>query len=116
MDYLSQPDSLLLQLEYSEGDEKFELLLDVSKEYWYVDALQSVNFAKEAFDYATEISDDIKKARALNRMANGYYFLEQYNLALEYYIKSLELSENNNYNPGIGKACNNIGLIYQGSG
>jgi len=112
----SQVDSLELKLNYVEGDEKFELLLDISREYWYIDPLKSVDFAKEAFDFGYKNTDEIKKARALNRMANGYYFLEQYKLALEYYIKSLELSENSNYLSGIAKACNNIGLIYNDLG
>ena len=48
----AQLDSLELELKIKEGDEKFELLLDISKEYWYVDALKSVNYAKEAFEQA----------------------------------------------------------------
>jgi len=108
-----QTDSLQLELERKEGDERFELLLDISKEYWYEDALKSVDYAKSAFELAKTNNNEIQKARALNRLANGYYFLEQYKLALEYYVKSLELSENNNYDEGISKACNNIGLIYE---
>jgi len=108
-----QIDSLELELEMKKGDEKFDLLLDISKEYWYVDALKSVNIAKSAFELAKQNNNEIQKARALNRMANGYYFLEQYKLALEYYVKSLELSELNNYDKGISNACNNIGLIYE---
>ncbi|MCD4729969.1 MAG: tetratricopeptide repeat protein, partial [Bacteroidales bacterium] len=77
------------------------------------DALKSVDYAKSAFELEKTNNKEIQKARALNRLANGYYFLEQYKLALEYYVKSLELSENNNYDVGISKACNNIGLIYE---
>jgi len=109
----SQIDSLEFELERLEGDERFELLLDISKEYWYVNALKSVDYAKSAFELAKTNNNEIQKARALNRLANGYYFLEQYKLALEYYVKSLELSENNNYDKGISKASNNIGLIYE---
>lgn len=108
-----QLDSLMLELEIKEGDERFDLLLNISKEYWYVDALKSVDYSKSAFELAKKNNNEIQKARALNRMANGYYFLEQYKLALEYYIKSLELSEVNNYEKGISDACNNIGLIYE---
>jgi len=108
-----QLDSLELELEIKEGDERFELLLDISKEYWYVDPLKSVDYAKSSFELAKKNNNEIQKARALNRMANGYYFLEQYKLALEYYVKSLELSEVNNYEKGISDACNNIGLIYE---
>lgn len=108
-----QIDSLVLDLQLKEGDERFELLLDISKEYWYVDPLKSVDYAKSSFELAKMNNNEIQKARALNRLANGYYFLEQYKLALEYYVKSLELSEVNNYEKGISDACNNIGLIYE---
>jgi len=108
-----QIDSLELELEIKEGDERFELMLDISKEYWYVDALKSVEYAKSAFELAKQNNNELQKAAALNRLANGYYFLEQYKLALEYYIKSLELSENNQYDEGISNASNNIGLIYE---
>lgn len=47
-----QIDSLELELERKKGDERFELLLDISKEYWYVDALKSVDYAKSAFELA----------------------------------------------------------------
>jgi len=109
---VSQTRSLENKLENVEGDEKFELLLSISKEYWFTDPVKSVEFAKEAFKIGQETGNDIHKARALNRIANGYYFLEQYKLSLEYYNKSLELSEKTEYLKGIAKSTNNIGLIF----
>jgi PAS domain S-box-containing protein len=108
-----QIESLERQLKYLEGDEKFELLLTISKEYWFKDPMKSVEYAQSALKMATESGNDIQKAKALNRIANGYYFLEQHKLALEYYIKSLDLSESSGFNEGIANATNNIGLIYQ---
>jgi len=108
----SQTKSLEERLGQVEGDEKFELLLTISKEYWFTNPVKSVEFAQEAFNIVAESGDNILKARALNRIANGYYFLQQFKLALEYYIKSLELCEISDYNAGIAKASNNIGLIY----
>ena len=108
-----QLDSIEKVMEKVQGVKKYELLIQVSKEYWYINPIKSVELAQEAFNIGKEMGDDILKARALNRIANGYYFLEQYKLALEYYIKSLELCEASNYVEGIAKACNNIGLIYK---
>ncbi len=106
----SQTDSLEKKLKSAEGNEKFEILLTLSKAYWYRNPLKSVEYAQQVL---TESNDQVYKARALNRIANGYYFLNEYKLALEYYIKSLELSENNNYSQGIATVTNNIGLIYK---
>jgi PAS domain S-box-containing protein len=108
----AQIDSLENRLQYAEGDEKFELLLIVSKEYWFKNPMKSVEYATAALKMGAGSGNDIQKAKALNRIANGYYFLEQYKLALEYYIKSLELSELTGYKEGIANATNNIGLIY----
>ncbi len=108
-----QVESMENQLQYLEGNEKFELLLKISKEYWFKNPVKSVEYAQAALKLSTESGNDIQKARALNRIANGYYFLQQYKLALEYYLKSLELSTQNNYSEGIANATNNIGLIYQ---
>jgi two-component system, sensor histidine kinase len=111
---IGQVESMENQLQYVKGStEKFELLLTISKEYWSKNPMKSVEYAQAALKIGTEEGNDIQKARALNRIANGYYFLEQYKLALEYYLKSLDLSELNNYAEGIASATNNVGLIYQ---
>lgn len=106
----SQIDSLEKMLDQAKGDDKYEILLSLSKAYWYRNPLKSVEYAQHVLN---QTSDQIYKARALNRIANGYYFLNEYKLALEYYIKSLELSENNNYSKGVATVTNNIGLIYK---
>jgi PAS domain S-box-containing protein len=108
-----QVESMENQLQFLEGSEKFELLLTISKEYWFKNPVKSVEYAQAALKLSNETRNDIQKARALNRIANGYYFLQQYKLALEYYVKSLDLSSKNNYVEGIASATNNIGLIYQ---
>ena len=110
---IGQIESMENQLQYLEGTEKFELLLTISKEYWFKNPVKSIEYAQAALKIGTENGNDIQKAKALNRIANGYYFMEQYKLALEYYVKSLELSESSGYTEGIANATNNIGLIYQ---
>ena len=113
---LSQVDSLEKMLEQVEGDEKFELLITSSKEYWFIDPAKSVELAEQAFKIGEEKKNDIQKARALNRIGLGFYFLEKYNPAYEYYRKSLILSKEINYSDGISRASNNIGLIYDALG
>jgi len=108
-----QIESMENQLQFVKGSERFELLLNISKEYWFKNPVKSIEYAQEALKIANEEKNDIFKARAFNRIANGYYFLEQPKLALEYYMKSLDLSENIEYMEGIATATNNIGLIYQ---
>lgn len=108
-----QIESMENQLQFVKGSERFELLLNISKEYWFKNPVKSIEYAQEALKIANEEKNDIFKARAFNRIANGYYFLEQPKLALEYYMKSLDLSESIEYTEGVANATNNIGLIYQ---
>lgn len=110
---VGQIESMENQLQYVKGAERFELLLNISKEYWFKNPVKSIEYAQEALKIANEENNDIFKARAFNRIANGYYFLEQPKLALEYYMKSLDLSESIEYKEGVANATNNIGLIYQ---
>ena len=56
-----QIDSLVLELQLKEGDERFELLLDISKEYWYVDPLKSVDYAESSFELAKKNNNEIQK-------------------------------------------------------
>jgi len=107
-----QIEELEKQLTEVQGEERFELLLNLSKQHWFIDPTKSIEYAKNALSLSDSLQSDIKKTRALNRIGNGFYFMEEYRIALDYYDQSLELSEKIEYPTGIATASNNIGLIY----
>ena len=106
-------DSLKNELTDAKANEKFDLLIEISIEYWLVDPQKSVNYANEALKQASVLKDNQKKALALNRIGVGYYFLQQNDKAMEFFKRSFTLSEEIDDSPGICKSANNIGLIYE---
>jgi PAS domain S-box-containing protein len=107
-----QIEELQKQLSDVEGEERFEVLLNLSKQHWFIDPTISIKYARDALALSDSLNSEIKRTRALNRIGNGFYFLEEYRIALDYYNQSLELSEEIEYPTGIAHASNNIGLIY----
>jgi len=109
----SNIDSLEQVLSQSTGDDRFELLITLSKKYWHTNPDKSIEYSNEALSIAENANDGEKKARAYNRIGNGYYFKSEYEKAISYYEKSLKLSDEIDYYKGIARASNNMGLIYQ---
>ena len=110
---LTQIDSLKNELNQAEINGKFDLLIQISIEYWSVDPNKSVDYANEALKLAIKSGDKEKKALALNCIGVGYYFLQQNDKALDYFKKSYALSDKIDDSQGICKSANNIGLIYE---
>jgi len=109
----SEIDSLEQVLANSKGDDRFELLITLSKKYWYSNPDKSIEYCNEALSIAEAEDDKEKIARAYNRIGNGYYFKSENEKAISYYEKSLELSDRIGYYKGVARASNNMGLIYQ---
>jgi len=109
----TQIDSLKGELNNVEIGERFDLLIEISIEYWSVEPQKSVDYASEALKLAVGSGDREKEALALNRIGVGYYFLQQNDKSLEFFKKSFNLSKEIDDNPGICKSANNIGLIYE---
>jgi PAS domain S-box-containing protein len=110
---LTEIDSLKSELNNAEVNEKFDLLIGISIEYWSIEPQKSVDYANEALKLASILNDEEKEALALNRIGVGYYFLQQHDKSLEYFKKSYALSEKIDDSQGICKSANNIGLIYE---
>jgi PAS domain S-box-containing protein len=109
----NEVDSLEQVLKQVSGDEKFELLITLSKKYWYTNPDKSIEYCNNALSLAEEQNDNKKIARAYNRIGNGYYFKNENEKAISFYEKSLELSDEIGYYKGVARASNNMGLIYQ---
>jgi len=113
---ISQTDSLESEtLEIQTGN-KFEFYLGISEKYLTTSPVKSIEYARNAFNIVQHTGNNDQKARALNQMASGYYYLRQHKLALEYYLKSLELSEISKNKAGIAIATENIARLYKESG
>ena len=68
-------------------------------------------FAQMHYDYAIKVGDKKNMARALKTQGVSFNIKGNYDKALEYYEKSLKISEEIGDKKGMGSSYNNIGNI-----
>ena len=73
-------------------------------------------FAQMHYDFAMKVGDKKNMARALNTQGVLFKKKENYEKGLEYYQKSLKISEEIGYKKGMASSYNNIGNIYANQG
>lgn len=71
----------------------------------------SIPLCDVAIQKSQELNDSFRLSRSLNRKAIAYYFMGDYNSALEFYFKSLEINEKLQNPEFIATDYNNIGLV-----
>ena len=88
------------------------------------DCVSGIKFFQDALQIYAQIKDErrdeleeLQLMQALsmiyNQMGNAYFYLQDYNKALEYHKRDLEFSEQFGDEPGMAKACGNIGNTLQ---
>ncbi len=105
-------DSLQNELENSEGKEKVIILNDLYKQYVNNDPLKALEYTTQALELATEINDPSGMASSYNNI--GVLNKNQGDLdnALESYLKSVRIQEENKFVDALAYTYNNIGTIY----
>jgi len=68
---------------------------------------------KTAYNLATTIDSFRLQARTSRNLGNVYWNIGNYDLALDFYFISLEISRKSNFKLEIASALNNIGNVYQ---
>lgn len=105
-------DSLSTLLNKSEGENKVDILNNLSKASWNKSYKTSLEYSTLAYDLASRINYFEGMADATNRMGNVYFFLKDSTRALDFYRKSLELAQTTGDEKRKGMVYNNIGLLY----
>jgi adenylate cyclase len=77
---------------------------------------ESLEYAKKAFDLATQLDDKKGKAYAQKYMGNAQYYQGNYLEVLDYWTQSLETFEAIHDTLGIASVVNNLGAIYYQQG
>ncbi|MDW8220510.1 MAG: adenylate/guanylate cyclase domain-containing protein [Bacteroidota bacterium] len=93
---------------------RINLLVDLSRELWSGNLIDSRHYATEALTHAQRIGYAKGRANALNAIAVTYYYQGWYEIALHYHTQALEARRVLNDSIGIGHSMNNIALIYMG--
>ena len=73
-------------------------------------------FAQLQYDFAKETSNSHFIAAALNTQGATRWMQSKYSSAIDHFLKSLEINEENGEEGAIASILNNIGLIYQQQG
>jgi signal transduction histidine kinase len=100
------------KLESASGVERVQVLNDLARETQADSPEKSMEYATEALEWAERTSDSGGKARALNNLGIGHYYLADYPRAFEYYNESLAVAEAIGDDERIAAALNNIGILH----
>jgi signal transduction histidine kinase len=105
-------EELQAQLAWAKGSQRIDILNKLARQVVANDPLSSVEYAEEALEIATRSEDDSARARSLNNIGIGYYYMADYARALGSYEESLRISESIEDEEGIAHALNNMGIIH----
>jgi len=94
------------------GKEKLEVLNSLSEAYWGESPKKIIEYGQQALLSAEELTDETEKARALNSIGVGYKFISDYETALKYCLKALNIRENSGDKKGIAESLHEVGIIY----
>ncbi len=98
-------------------EEKPGVLNELAKGYWYRSPEKTISYASRALSLARELGNRQQEATALLNTGNGYLFSGQFDKAInEYLKKSLELSRDIKYQPGISGSLNSLAAAYMNKG
>ncbi len=87
-------------------------LIDLARELWATAPKDARRYAFEALGIAERADFKRGIANSLNTIGVAYFYQGWYDIALEYYQKSLILRREIQDSRGVGSSLNNIGLIY----
>lgn len=106
-------DTLQKLLPVSSGIEKSEILRKLARYYWDKDSPKSIRYGKEAIRLAKVGKSKKLISGASYIVGLSYYYQNQYDSALTYYNRSLDIRQELGDDQGIADLYNVIGLIYE---
>lgn len=105
--------SLENRLKTTQGAEKYNILINLSKDYEEDLPDYSINYAEQALDLANTLNDDAFITDAISRLGLAYMSAGQYGKSHEFLTKYLTKVEKSGDEKQIVFTNNNIGTIYK---
>lgn len=106
-------EAILLSEELKIEKKEVDLLNEITLAYVYqTKYYEAIQMAKNAEQKAISLNYSTGLADAYLGVGICYDYLNSYDLALDYYLKALSISENENYYNAKVRAMNNIAIIY----
>ena len=106
-------DSLRAEIEKTTGIEKVKAINRLSKEYWNVEPEKTLEYGNKALKLSRKIKYKKGEAEAINNIGGAYYYLNDFDTAVEHFIQSLELRKKIGDKKDIINALNNLGIVYE---
>lgn len=92
---------------------KIATLNKIASSYWMVNPGSTFVYANKAYQLAKQNNNKNEMACALKNKGVAYYFLSEFEKALQEYEKALAICERDEDLRGLADLYNNIGLVYQ---
>ncbi len=105
-------DSLEALIPQREGKEKVDLLTKISYNYWNTSPNKGLEFGKLGLEEAINSNYPKGKSKSYNSIGVNYWAKGEFETALLFYYKSLEISEELDDGNLISACFNNIAMIY----
>jgi len=109
-------DSLKLQLNKTEGEEKIRTLIGISYHYLRISVDSSLMYSEQILDYSKKTNNERGVARGLLMKGNAYNEIGENSLALSNHLEALSLFEKLNDSAAMGIAYNGLGIDYHNLG
>ena len=109
----SQIDSLIIAVQNSSDTAKVDNLNKLAKAYWYENPELSIEHGNLAAKLSRKLKYKKGEADAINNIGGAYYFLNDFDTAVEYMEKSLELRAKIGNKEDLIIAYNNMAIIHE---
>jgi len=96
----------------SSDKDKIIILNTLSKYYWDVSPVKSVDYGQQALNLSQQSEDKESEAKAFNNIGVAYKNLSDYDKALDYCLKGLKIREDRRDKKAIADSLHHIGTIY----
>lgn len=106
-------DSLVSVLSSLDGEDRFDVLLEISDLYSTIDENKSRKYANMALQMGKTENDPDMTANGYNYIANSYFYSGDFEKALNYYNHSISLKDKVDNPKTISNAYNNGGVTHR---
>ncbi len=105
-------DSLKARLNNSQGEEQFDLLTELAREYFDTDYEQALQYSNQAYKWAMQRGDSFKIALEARRIGQLYNRMENPVEAIKILSPSLRIAKANNFRDEQKRILNNLALAF----
>ncbi|MEN8223996.1 MAG: AraC family transcriptional regulator [Bacteroidota bacterium] len=105
-------DSLYMDLQETDGKDKFKILMDLANHLLYISPDRTEYYAKEALALAKEYNDTINIIASYRILGGKHQYQSQYDSAIYYYSKAIEIAKIIDDKREIGVSMANLGNIF----